>query len=224
MAASALPLPAPARQKTVLVTANKGGCGKTTTCVHLLTAAAHRKLNVVGIDLDLQHNFAKWAKRRPPGMNPVTVIEGTMEGYQQALARAEDYDLVIIDTPPGIDAHLMEATALARLADLVLIPTSIDVFDLEVVVPYAAALGKSRGSKAHFVLNRIDTRIMNAEVAEAQATLARAGRVSPMVIPTLIDISRYMRGGMSLLDISAKRGVTNINGVWNYVSEEVGLG
>src|SRR3954466_14201005 len=101
---STAPKLAPVHTRTILTTSNKGGVGKTTTCVNIAAAAAP-SLSVVGIDYDPQRNFWKWGQRRPSDVAPIRVIDGNLEQFQTALTRAAGYDVFIIDTPPGVGAH-----------------------------------------------------------------------------------------------------------------------
>jgi chromosome partitioning protein len=226
MAASALPIEAQARRKSVLVTANKGGVGKTTTCIHLATAAAKEGVRVVGVDLDPQHNFAKWAKRREsaPDYPRVPVIQGTLDDVSTPLTLASNYDLIVIDTPPGLGPNVVALQSLSKISDLVLVPTGLGIFDLELVIPYAHALRSAHGEKVSFVLNRIDSRIGNSDLVETITSLQSAGRVNNLPIPTLTDIERYMRAGVSIVDINAKRGTNHVMALWNYVKGEFDRG
>ena len=50
--------------RTVAVTINKGGVGKTTLTKSLATAATAAGLNVLILDMDTQENSASWGQRR----------------------------------------------------------------------------------------------------------------------------------------------------------------
>jgi chromosome partitioning protein len=112
---STAPKLAPIQTRTILITSNKGGVGKTTTCVNIAATAAPT-LNVVGIDYDPQRNFCKWGQRRPSDVASIRVIDGNLDQFQTALTRVAGCDLLIIDTPPGVGAH---AAAIRTLASVV---------------------------------------------------------------------------------------------------------
>src|SRR3954467_6783260 len=98
---STAPKLAPVQTRTILTTSNKGGVGKTTTCVNIAAAAAP-SLSVVGIDYDPQRNFWKWGQRRPSDVAPIRVIDGNLDQFQTALTRPAGCDILFFDTPPRV--------------------------------------------------------------------------------------------------------------------------
>ena len=106
----------------------KGGSGKTTTGLGLAVAAARAVRTVAVIDLDPQTNAANWKDRRSEE-NPAVVSaqSGRLPQTIEA-ARKAGADFVIIDTPGKADQIAIDA---ARVANLVLIPCRLQVFELE---------------------------------------------------------------------------------------------
>lgn len=90
--------------KTVAITSQKGGTGKTTTAVHLATAATLAGYDAVVIDLDPQGSAATWGDDR--GEAAPEVISGQASRLNVLLKSAakEGFDLVVIDTGPAADA------------------------------------------------------------------------------------------------------------------------
>lgn len=113
----------PVHMRTIAVTINKGGVGKTMLVKNLATAASAAGLNVVMLDMDTQQNAQNWARRRETLQSKsLPLARFTTEGDLPAeMARAEraGCDLVLIDTPPGRSS---EAPAAVEVADLVLVP------------------------------------------------------------------------------------------------------
>jgi len=89
--------------RTIAVTINKGGGGKTTLTKSLATAATATVLNVLILGTDTQENSASWGQRRnKQPKRPLPVARFTTErGLTQELSRAgkAGCDLVFIDTP-----------------------------------------------------------------------------------------------------------------------------
>src|SRR5438552_252614 len=108
--------------RTVAITINKGGVGKTTLTKSLATAATQVGLNVLVLDMDTQQNATSWGRRREKKNKTLPLVRFTTEhdlaGELQRAASA-GCDLVFIDTPPGRNS---EAPAAVEVSDLILIP------------------------------------------------------------------------------------------------------
>ena len=83
--------------KTIAVTINKGGAGKTMLSRSLATAAAHAGLSVLILDLDTQQNSTSWRRRRPKEDQLLIVQFTTENDLEETLKRAclAKCDLVI---------------------------------------------------------------------------------------------------------------------------------
>jgi chromosome partitioning protein len=219
---STAPKLAPIQTRTILITSNKGGVGKTTTCVNIAATAAPT-LNVVGIDYDPQRNFCKWGQRRPSDVASIRVIDGNLDQFQTALTRVAGCDLLIIDTPPGVGAHAAAIRTLAEKSDLVIVPTGTGIFDLETTIPWARGLQNIKGQKVVFCLNRIDTRTTRTDVRETKSLLLKAGRICPIPVRDLTDIERNMRVGKSVVDIPNHKGASDVIDLWHFAKQEMEL-
>lgn len=140
--------------RTLAITVNKGGVGKTTLTKSIATAAAVAGFTVLILDMDTQQNSTNWGRRRvEQNRGKLPVVRFTTEGDLAAeLKRAEeaDCDLVVIDTPPGRGA---EAPAAIEAADLVLIPFVADDVDSFDGIPRTARLARMEGKPAFAFLN-----------------------------------------------------------------------
>ena len=104
----------------IAVVGLKGGIAKTTTAIHLAGVLALAGQSVLLADGDRIRTSTAWARG---GNLPFTVAPVT------ALARARDYDVVILDTEGGPDnTELLE---FARNADLTVLPTTPDINGLD---------------------------------------------------------------------------------------------
>src|SRR6478735_3274716 len=52
------------QMRTIALSCNKGGVGKTSISKHIATAAAASGLNVMLLDMDTQQNATNWGRRR----------------------------------------------------------------------------------------------------------------------------------------------------------------
>lgn len=138
--------------RTIAITINKGGVGKTTLTKTIATAATAAGLNVLVLDMDTQQNAAKWGKRRAKNGKPLPLAKFITESdLTEELQKAEKAgcDLVLVDTPPGRSS---EAPAAVEAADMILIPfwNDQDSYDGAKIT---AGLARRMGKQAYGVLN-----------------------------------------------------------------------
>lgn len=211
----------PSRHRIVLVSSPKGGVGKTTVSLNLLVCGAQAGYRCLGIDLDPQRNLEKWFRRRPQQQVVRPDIVGMpIDGWMEALEGAKVYDLVIVDTPPSVEDHMVDVRELAERADLVLIPTGYGPFDLDSVVPWMAAMDR-HGLNAAFCMNRVNRRARAFRTA--QQRLVKVGKLCPVEIPQLEEILSYTARGLTVLDIEKAKGIEDIEAVWDFVRREIRL-
>ncbi len=158
--------------QVITVAQQKGGSGKTTLSVNLAVELVRRGVTVALLDTDPQGSLGRWFMARrerlgDPGMDLSTASAWGV-GYECEKLR-KTHDIVIIDTPPKIDADLRPAL---REASLVLIPVAashVDLWATDGVLDLAAR--ESRPTL--IVLNRCKagTRL-GEEVANAAGDLA----------------------------------------------------
>jgi len=120
--------------KTIGVLARKGGAGKSTLTLHWAVEAERQgKGKVAVIDMDPQQTSVKWSKRRLQlGKQTPAMLVASAGDLQKALdaCEASGMTLVLIDTPPHVEAPCREA---AKLADFVVIPCGPTAPDLEAI-------------------------------------------------------------------------------------------
>ncbi|MEM9990400.1 MAG: ParA family protein [Bacteroidota bacterium] len=108
---------------------SKGGSNKSGTAILLATYFAHAGKKVCVVDTDINQSIARWQSLRDEALPDITVVS-MLDGKQ--LGRNinklhNDYDLVIIDTSPGL-AQKSSYTIL--YSDLLIIPALVSGFDL----------------------------------------------------------------------------------------------
>ena len=128
--------------KVITIAQQKGGTGKTTLAVHLALAfIKYHNLKVAIIDTDPQGSLGKWFMIRSE-MNVanggLTFKTASLWGAQyESKILKQQHDIVIIDTPPKIEA---DARPAIEASDLVLIPISpspVDFWATEPIIEIA---------------------------------------------------------------------------------------
>lgn len=210
--------------RTIAVTINKGGVGKTTLTKHLATAATAAGHNVIILDMDTQQNATTWGKRRSQQQDePLPVVRFITENdLTDELERARNAgcDLAFIDTPPGRSS---EAPAAVEAADLVLIPFWLesDAFD---GLAKSAALARRLGTPAIAVLNFATP---NSRSHEDTARSVLETLDVPMSLVVLHRYEAYRLAnpkGLTVQEMEPNsRAAAEIASLWEWLSAQVQL-
>jgi chromosome partitioning protein len=150
----------------------KGGVGKSTSARALACEAARAGLKTKIADLDTQQGTTiEWHRKRlNAGIKPAVEVQAFATAAD-AIKRAVDYDVFIIDAPARASKGTLE---IAKIADLVIQPTGVADDDLRPAVKEFHALVQAGISKTKlvFALNHVGT---DAEEADARAYITEAG-------------------------------------------------
>jgi chromosome partitioning protein len=167
----------------------KGGVGKSTLARLLAREVAAGGASVKIADVDIQQGTSyEWAKRRAQnGIEPEIRIE-TFRSIKTALAEAGDYDVYIFDGAP----HASKDTAqIARAADLIVIPTSQGLDDLNPSILLAHDLTNDGISAKRIAFALVKVTDSETEVRAAREYIRKAGyRVLPGELPVRTAFSK----------------------------------
>jgi chromosome partitioning protein len=155
--------------KVITVAQQKGGSGKTTVAVSLAVEFQRRGLRVALLDTDPQGSLGRWflSRRERLGEAGMEFSTASAWGVSYECEKLKKLaDVVIVDTPPKVDADLRPAL---READLVIVPVAASMVDLWATDGVFDLIGRE-GRRAVIVLNRVKagTRLGD-EVATAAA-------------------------------------------------------
>lgn len=185
--------------KTIIITSQKGGSGKTTLATHL-AVEAERKGDAPAwlIDTDKQGTLSLWHERREAETpQRADVPFSRLEAGLKALAdRGAAY--CFIDTAPTISE---QSTSLLHLADLVLIPVRPSPADLW-AVSETVTLVKEAGKSFLFVITQAKPQA--SITAQTVAALSQHGRVAQAFIADRVPYAVAMTGGRTAPELSAK--------------------
>jgi chromosome partitioning protein len=102
----------------------KGGCGKSTTAVHLAHWLAQKNHSVMVVDSDGQTSSSQWLTK----LNlPSLVINDPDDLFDQVALLSEQYEAVIVDSPAVLGET---AKAVLLSVDLALVPVQPSNLDL----------------------------------------------------------------------------------------------
>lgn len=223
-----MPKPKAARSqgRIILLSSPKGGTGKSSLARNILVSAAKADVRVLGIDFDPQGTLHKWFLRRErvresfPECPRVEVKAASLGEWRTALKAAGEFDLVVLDTPPGIEVQYNAAMSLCSAADFVMVPCGATQDDVDSSAPWMAALVQAEVPAA-FVLNKANRRTKSYETVRTK--LLQTGPLCPVEIPQLEDIHVSAGKGLAIMDFAKAKAHDTFDAFWSYVAREARL-
>jgi chromosome partitioning protein len=204
--------------KTVAFISQKGGSGKTTTALHVAVAAQQLGLAVGIADVDPQQSAYKWYRRRRQDPD-VVPMHAESVGDLIDKAKAAGGDLLILDTAPNSDR---DVRTIAKLADLIIIPSRISVVDIE-AVETTWELCEITRKPAHVLFNAVKTQSAT-ELAEAKGIMKGRGiPTCPIEIGDRKIFSNAFIPGLTAVEVEPKgKAAAEIRKVMTWISKELG--
>jgi chromosome partitioning protein len=204
--------------KTVVITSQKGGSGKTTLTAHLAVAAEIANDGpAVVIDTDPQQTLATWWKVREadkPQLAPLSLRE--LPEKLDALAKA-GFAYCLIDTPPALTEQNRQVL---KLADLVLIPTRPSPNDLWSL---GATLDLVKQSQTPFVFVLTQAKANARITIQTMAALSQHGQVFQSVIHDRVDYASSMTDGRTAQEINLNGpGAAETSELWSLTKKRLG--
>jgi len=196
--------------KTIVITSQKGGSGKTSLCAHLSV-----EVERIGdgpawlIDTDKQGTLSVWHERREADTPQRAEISlSQLESGLDFLTK-QNAAYCFIDTPPSVSDQNI---AVIHLADLVVIPVRPSPADLWAVA-HTVGLAQEAGKPFIFVITQAKA---NASItAQTVAALSHHGRVAKTFISDRVPYASAMTDGRSASELSSKgQAAQEIAGLW----------
>ncbi len=185
--------------KVIAIISEKGGAGKTTLAVNLAVAAEAHGLATAVFDLDPRANSTVWGDARESKIPAVVPAQAPRLPRLLEQARANEADLVLIDTAGNAEATAGQAAA---HADAILIPCRPFAPDL-VSIATSAKLARASGKPFFVVINAAP--VQGVETAEATAAITGEGvEVAPVVLHSRKAFVSRFHEGLTALDIEPK--------------------
>ena len=128
--------------KVITIAQQKGGSGKTTIAANLATVfSLKNNLRTTILDTDPQGSLGKWFMTRIAKLQDKNTIDfktASLWGAQyEAKTLKEKSDIIIIDTPPKIDADGRPAIQIADLVIIPISPSHVDFWATESIIELA---------------------------------------------------------------------------------------
>ncbi len=193
--------------KVITVAQQKGGSGKTTLAINLAVEYARQGKRVALLDTDPQGSLGRWFMTRrevmgDPGLDLSTASAWGVSYECEKLRKIND--LVIVDTPPKVDADLRPAL---READLVLIPVATSQVDLWATDGVLDLVSRERRQPL-VVLNRVKP---NTNLAREVAEAARAlSEVATATLGQRVVYAETLGRGLGVVEAGKSAAATEV--------------
>lgn len=133
----------------IAVANQKGGCGKTTTVMNLAGGLNKAGYRILVVDADPQASATVWSIARGQGSLPFDVqTSRQLRGRFRPLADSEEFDIILIDCPPGVTDDGNESGRVARAAireaDAILVPLRPSTLDFSAASSFVKYLSKEK--------------------------------------------------------------------------------
>lgn len=216
--------------KIIAIVNQKGGAGKTTTCMQLAGTIARNGAKVLVVDADPQATATRWAASaadETPFLAHVVGLSAATEKLHREVKKfIENYDVIVIDCPPAADSPVPQsALIIADLAIVPILPSPLDLWatvGIKQVIENARTINESL--EARLLLNQIQPRTTLAQ--ESMEVLAEFG--IPLFQTELRQRQAYRQSaafGMTVHELvpKSKEATQELNNLYGEVATILGL-
>jgi chromosome partitioning protein len=199
------------------IASQKGGSGKTTLAGHLAVQAEDMGAGPVAlVDTDPQGSLSEWWNARNVETPRFARTSPGRIAQDIDQMRALGIKLLIIDTPPAIEATI---TDVINLCDLVLVPVRPSPHDLR-AVGATVDLVEKLGKPLIFVVNGATPRARIT--TEAVMALSQHGTLAPVVLHHRTGFAASMIDGRTVGEIRGEaRSADEIALLWQYIGNRL---
>jgi len=197
----------------IAVASQKGGSGKTTLAGHIAVEADRRGVGPVAlVDTDPQGSLAEWWNART-AETPLFARTGA-ERLADDIARMQSLGikLLVIDTPPAIEATISEVV---QVSNIIVVPARPSPHDLR-AAGATVELVERHKKPLVFVINGAAPRARIT--SEAVMALSQHGTLAPAIIHQRTAFAASMIDGRTVMEIPGEpRAAGEIAMLWEYL-------
>jgi len=186
----------------LVIAGRKGGIGKSTIAGNLAGEFAVMSKTIAVLDADPQHSLVAWAEQGEGVLSKCVekVGRSTAEVMRNKVRAAEETaDIVIIDTPPGMQDIAYHAMLVADLVLLPCGPSPLDLFPLKEALGLALKARAERRSKKpriRFVPSKV---LKNTHLGrELSASLENMGKKVLPGIGQRVAVAEAVMSGLTI--------------------------
>jgi len=191
----------------IMILNPKGGCGKSTISTNLAGYYANYGMQVGLADFDPQKSSSNWLRKRTFDLKAIA----TVKTNTKRMITPSSLDIIIIDTPAGIDAELM--MSIISDCDTIIIPVLPSPIDIQAASFFIyQLLLKHRITSEDKNICLVANRAKQKSVAYSDL-IKFISTIKLPLLTTLRDSSNYLKcagKGASIFDYTTKSVSKNI--------------
>jgi chromosome partitioning protein len=205
--------------EVITFVSQKGGTGKSTLACCCAVAADEIGRRVLLLDLDEQATAEAWYQNREAETPRLVKVTASQLEDAVSTARAEGFDLVLIDTP-GRDE--LSTTAAIRVADFCIIPCRPSATDMRATPPTVTTIERLHKPFA-FVLTQTPAR--GYRIHEAEQGLGVLGLVAPVRTVLRTTYQDSLAGGLGPTEFDSEgKAAEEVRALWLWIEKKVRKG
>jgi chromosome partitioning protein len=210
---------------TIVAIANqKGGCGKTTTTMHLAGGLSSIGYKVKVVDTDPQATAYMWDAKDSLTFEVQAVPEGALKKELTKIATENHTDIVLVDCPPGLSG----ATRIALMAsNAAIVPIRVGKGDYEATLPFLDLMKQALDANPQLkVMAFINARANSAIDKQARdfavKTFAEFANVTVLKteVPNLALVQKTHFLGTTMFDFKGARNTKALH-TYNHLIKEI---
>jgi chromosome partitioning protein len=206
--------------KIIVITNQKGGCGKTTITMNLVPAFVKDDLKVLVVDGDPQGSATRWASsanEANPYPAPIIGLSNANDkAHNEIKKHIHNYDYIIVDCPPAVDSVFSQSALL--VADLALVPIKPTPPDLWAAVGIKKVINSVSVQNENLISKLvISMRQSNSMNNEVLSILKDFG--IDMLDSNIFQRTSYTQAalGTSVLNLKDQKAIAEINGLYHEI-------
>lgn len=205
--------------EVITFVSQKGGTGKSTLACCCAVAAEEIGRRVLLLDLDEQATAEAWYQNREAETPRLVKVTAPQLEDALATAKAEGFDLVLVDTP-GRDE--ISTTAAIRVADFCIIPCRPSATDMRATPATVTTIERLHKPFA-FVLTQTPAR--GYRIHEAEQGLGVLGLVAPVRTVLRTTYQDSLAGGLGPTEFEPEgKAAEEVRALWLWIEKKVRKG
>jgi chromosome partitioning protein len=205
--------------EVITFVSQKGGTGKSTLACCCAVAAEEIGRRVLLLDLDEQATAEAWYQNREAETPRLVKVTAPQLEDAVSTARAEGFDMVLIDTP-GRDE--LSTTAAIRVADFCIISCRPSATDMRATPPTVTTIERLHKPFA-FVLTQTPAR--GYRIHEAEQGLGVLGLVAPVRTALRTTYQDSLAGGLGPTEFDPEsKAAEEVRALWLWIEKKVRKG